>query len=56
MLLIIYDNPFRRMVLSYDLFEPVIFTIMVLYSNYLLLTAGKNPGYDFINYLKVLLS
>ena len=46
MLLIIYDNPFRRMVMNYDLMEPIMFTILVLYSNYLLMTAGRNPGYE----------
>lgn len=45
MLLFLYDNPFRRMVLEFQLAEPLCFAVLVLYSNYLILTIGKNPGY-----------
>lgn len=56
MLLFIYDNPYRRMVTNYELTEPILFAIIVFYSNYLLLTAGKNPGYYvLINLIKALL-
>jgi hypothetical protein len=44
LLLFLYDNPFRRMLVEGYYGEPLSFAILVFYSNYLILTIARNPG------------
>jgi hypothetical protein len=51
MVLILYDNPMRRLFLNSEIFEPILFTSLVGCAIYLFLTAGQNPGfYYYLNY------